>query len=224
MRVPLIFLCLFLMSCGRPLTEDERAFMDDLAGDSFDAAPVRIIKNAPLGVATFVREARPRLTCRERIYPAPEPGPVTSSPAGVVLWNHLYTSKGWSVPNYMPAYPDKIHLEAAMYFAHEMVHVWQWQNRDVTAYSPWKAVEEHQISDDPYLFEVTSDATFLTYHYEQQASVVEEYLCCTLLDPHAPRTKRLTDLVEEVFPTQNLPRPEQVILPWDEAETRGICR
>ncbi|MCP4821400.1 MAG: hypothetical protein GY883_19635, partial [Shimia sp.] len=99
----------------------------------------------------------------------------------------------------------------------------QWQNRALTGYAPWKAANEHQVSDDPYLFEVTSDATFLTYHYEQQASVVEEYLCCTLLDPDAPRTKRLTDLVEEVFPTQNLPHPEQVQLPWDGAKTRGIC-
>ncbi|KPA22173.1 hypothetical protein shim_16200 [Shimia sp. SK013] len=224
MRATLLLLCLLLISCGRPLTESERAFMADLAGGSFDADPVRITKNAPLGVATFTRQTRPRLACRERIFPPPTPGPVTTSPAGVVLWNHLYTSENWSVPNYMPAYPDKINLNAAMYFAHEMVHVWQWQNRDLTGYSPWKAAEEHQITDDPYLFEVTEDANFLTYAYEQQASVVEEYLCCVLLDPDAPRTRRLTELVEEVFPAQSLPKPDQVILPWDKAQTRGICR
>ncbi|MGR3713104.1 MAG: hypothetical protein ACU0A6_08295 [Shimia sp.] len=224
MRAALCLICLLLISCGRPLTETERAFMSDLAGDTFDPAPVRISKDVPLGVATFTREPRTRLACRERIFPPPTPGPVTTSPAGVVLWTHLYTAKDWSTPNYMPDYPDKIHLNAAMYFAHEMVHVWQWQNRATTGYSPWKAAEEHQYSDDPYLFELTSEATFLDYGYEQQASVVEEYLCCALLDPQAPRTQRLADLVGEVFPISDLPQADEVLLPWDKAEIRGICR
>ncbi|TCL08952.1 hypothetical protein BXY66_0993 [Shimia isoporae] len=224
MRATLVLICLFLISCGRPLTETERAFMEDLAGETFEAKPVRITKNAPLGVATFQREARPRVACRERIFPPIKEEVVTTSPAGVVLWNQLYTSKDWSTANYMPSYPEKIHLNAAMYFAHEMVHVWQWQNREMTGYSPWKAAEEHQYSDDPYLFEVTDNASFLNYGYEQQASVVEEYLCCALLDPDAPRTSRLAELVAEVFPIENLPQPSEVILPWDEAETRGICR
>lgn len=224
MRAAILVFAFLLISCSRPLTPGERAFVADMHGPAVDPAPVRISRNAPLGVASFKYEKRPRLSCRERIFPEPSDEIITTSPAGVVLGNHLYTSRNWSLPDYLPDYPAQLNLTAALYFAHEMTHIWQWQNRELTGYSVARAAQEHAGSADPYLFDLGTDTKFLNYAYEQQASVVEEYLCCALLDPQAPRTTRLRNLVSEVFPTDQLPRPEQVILPWDGAQIRGICR
>ncbi|WP_422049609.1 hypothetical protein [Shimia sp.] len=224
MRRLLCLLSLTLISCTRPLTETETAFARDVHGDSLDTSRVRITRDVPLGVATFEYKKRPRLACRERINPEPKEEIITASPAGVVLFNRLFTTEDWSVPNYLPDYPEKVHMSAALFFAHEMTHVWQWQNRDVTGYSPRRAASEHKHGVDPYQFETASAETFLDYGYEQQASVVEEYLCCAILDPKAPRTARLRSLLDDHFPVDDLPRLESVILPWEGAELEGICR
>ena len=224
MRHLLCLLSLTLLSCTRPLTESEAAFARDLHGEGLDTTRVRFTKDVPLGVATFEYKKRPRLACRERINPEPQEATITASPAGVVLYNHVFTSADWSVPNYVPDYPEKVHLSAALFFAHEMTHIWQWQNRDITGYAPRRAASEHKRGEDPYQFETASAESFLDYGYEQQASVVEEYLCCAILDPQAPRTARLRDLLDDHFPVDDLPRLQSVILPWDGAELEGICR
>ncbi|MDA5556138.1 hypothetical protein [Shimia sp. MMG029] len=220
----LCLLSLTLISCSRPLTETEAAFARYVHGAGLDTARVRITRDVPLGVATFEYKKRPRLACRERINPEPKEEVITASPAGVVLFNRLFTTEGWSVPNYVPDYPEKLHMSAALFFAHEMTHIWQWQNREITGYSPRRAASEHKRGVDPYQFETASAETFLDYGYEQQAAVVEEYLCCAILDPEAPRTTRLRALLDDHFPVDDLPRLESVILPWDGAELEGICR
>ena len=57
-----------------------------------------------------------------------------------------------------------------------------------------------------------------------QAAVVEEYLCCSLLDPEAPRTARLRSLLSPHFPVQDLPGTKEVTLPWEDAQIKNICR
>ncbi|MEP5168132.1 MAG: hypothetical protein ABJQ23_16080 [Shimia thalassica] len=219
------FLALFLLlSCSRPLTPSEIAFAQDIQGDTINISKVRMTRDVPLGVATFQIEKRPRLTCRERLFPERDAKTVTVSPAAVVLWNRVLFSKDWYTADYLKDYPQQIDLVAAMLFAHEITHVWQWQNRDLTGYSPWGAAREHQNGSDPYLFDIETQTSFLDYGYEQQASIVEEYLCCALLDPDAPRTHRMKGLLDEVFPLQSLPQPNEVLLPWDGVELEGICQ
>ena len=46
-------------------------------------------------------------------------------------------------------WPEVLPLADAMLLAHEMVHAWQWQNRDLTGYHPLKAAFEHVGSADP---------------------------------------------------------------------------
>ena len=63
----------------------------------------------------------------------------------------------------------KVAVIAMMLFAHEMVHVWQWQNRHVTGYHPLKAAQEHNAVD-PYLFDLSQAPKFLDYGFEQQGA------------------------------------------------------
>ncbi len=224
MRVILLFCMAFLMSCGRPLTETEKSFAEQIHGPSIDTSRIRFVEGALIGKVTYTRQKRPRLACRERIFPEPTTEQVTVGPAAFVLFNKVFFSHEWYDKDYLPVYPERMSLIHAMIFAHEITHVWQWQNRATTGYSPLKAVSEHAAQDDPYLFDISTNTRFLDYAFEQQASIVEEYVCCAALDPTAPRTKRLKALLQDGFPLQELRIPNEVVLPWDGAQVRGICR
>jgi hypothetical protein len=222
----LLILLLFLAACGRPLTETERAFALGIHGNTLDYSAVRLHDGAPLRAVTFRREPRPRTTCRELIFPPlpDEQRIVTSKPAAVALYNRVLFDKDWFLDDYLPAYPDRIGLVATMLFAHELTHVWQWQNRKLTGYSPLRAAREHAVSDDPYLFAL-EDRTFLEFGYEQQGSIVEELVCCRALQPQGARTQRLHALVSQVMPVAPLPQSPayDVGLPWDGVDLQRIC-
>ena len=226
MRIVLMACLIVLSACGRPLTENEAAFARSLHGDTIDISQVRIVEGAPTRAVTFRREPRPRTTCRERILPPATTEIVTGKPAAVALYNHILFDKDWYLDDYMPEYPDQIGLIAAMLFAHEVTHAWQWQNRRDTGYSPWRAAFEHRGTSDPYLFDLDRSPKFSDFGYEQQGAIVEEYVCCRALDPTAARTARLHDLLSEAMPVQPLPksRPYAVGLPWDGVQIDGICR
>lgn len=186
---------------------------------------IRLINGAPTRAVTFRRPARPRTTCRELILPPPTSDIVTAKPAAVALGNRVLFDKDWYLDDYLPDYPDRINLIAAMLLAHELTHVWQWQNREMTGYHPFKAASEHRRGSDPYLFDINKLPRFLEFAYEQQASIVEEFVCCRALAPQAPRTKRLHAMIRQAMPLAPLPqsRPHDVELPWKGVQLDGIC-
>ncbi|MFK7751700.1 MAG: hypothetical protein AB8B51_04050 [Sedimentitalea sp.] len=223
-----VFIILVLVvGCGRPLTETERAFATQLHGDQLNLNRVRLVHGAPVAAVTFRRKARPRVTCRERILPPVREAIVTAKPAAVTIFHSVFFARDWYAPNFMPRFPDKLFLAEAMLLGHELTHVWQWQNRKRTGYSPLRAAAEHSKSSDPYLFDLSDTPDFLDYGYEQQGAIVEEYICCRTLAPKAARTQRLHEMLRGAFPVSNLPgsRPDgtEVILPWRGAELNGIC-
>ncbi len=220
-----LFLLLFLAlaACGRPLTPSEQAFASNMHGSEINPGKIRVMNGALLSAVTYKRQKRPRLACRERIFPEPTEEYFTVSPAAMVLFNWIFFARDWYQSNYMPNYPQEFDLFSAMVFSHEITHVWQWQNRAKTGYTPLKALSEHSGSRDPYLFDINTKTDFLDYAYEQQASIVEEYVCCTTLDPQAPRTKRLHNLLTGAFPLGDLSIPNTVLIPWKGAKIEGIC-
>ncbi len=217
---------LALTSCGRPLTSAEREFMAGLQGESFDPKPVRISRNQLVGISKRTYPVRPRTTCRERILPPSEGPTFTARTAGIVWFQHLNASPRSYLKDYVGRPDGALNLVAAMYFAHEMTHVWQWQNRKVTGYHPFRAFAEQVTADDPYLFDSESTYRFLDYGYEQQASLVEEYVCCRALDPNGQRTARLERLLRQNMPlASTVERLDgaDILVPWDGAELKGIC-
>ncbi|WP_436397577.1 hypothetical protein [Roseobacter sp. S98] len=221
-----LFACLIVLTaCGRPLTDTEIAFARTIHGDELDVERVRLVDGAPTRAVTFRRAARPRTTCRERLLPPITDAVVTSKPAAVALYNRVLFDRDWYLDDYLPDYPDRIGLVAAMLLAHELTHVWQWQNRRETGYTPLRAAFEHRGASDPYLFDLETKTRFEDYGYEQQGTIVEEFVCCRALDPGAPRTARLHALISQAMPVQELPqsRPYAVGLPWEGVEINGIC-
>jgi hypothetical protein len=222
----LLLLCLSLAGCGRPLTEAEAAYMADLQGDTLDTTAVRIVENPLIGLGTRRYPARPQTTCRERIWPPPEGDVIEARTAGLVLFDTLHVRPEYWLPDYVAARDGRRSLAAAMFFAHEMTHVWQWQNRDVTGYHPVRAFSEHVRIEDPYLFDPHDDRSFLDYGYEVQGSLVEEYVCCRAVDPGGARTARLEALIGQVMPVTPLQsHADDVteVVPWEGADLRGVC-
>ena len=220
-----VFLILFLTlaACGRPLTPSEKAFVTEMHGDEINPDKIRVMSGALLGSVTYKRQKRPRLACRERIFPEPTEETFTVSPAALVVHNKIFYASDWYQDNYMRDYPQEFDLFSAMVFSHEVTHVWQWQNRAKTGYTPLRAAREHGGGRDPYLFDITTKSQLLDYAYEQQAGIVEEYVCCATLDPNAPRTSRLRDMLSGAFPLGDLSIPDQVLIPWKGAKIEGIC-
>lgn len=226
MRVALVLFCLALAACGRPLTEGERAFAALTHGSALDTGRVRLHDGAPVGAYTWVRPPRPRTTCRERIWPPGAVGePVEVSPGAVALFDRVFFRSDLYAPDFLPEFPERLYLAEAMLIAHELTHVWQWQARERTGYHPLRAAGEHMRSADPYLFE-SETAEFLDFGYEQQGAIMEEYVCCTVLDPEAPRTARLRAMLAADLPLGDLDGAlsgADVIVPWRGVEVEGIC-
>ncbi len=222
----LIAMTLLVAACGRPLTPSEAAFMADLQGDTFDPTPVRIARNPLVGVFTQTYPTRPPTTCRERIFPAPTTPTISAQTGGITFFNTVHLREDLVIDDYT-RFPDGTRsLIASMFFAHEMTHVWQWQNRAVTGYHPFRAFAEHASIEDPYLFSNDDARAFLSYGYEQQASLVEEYVCCRATDPRGARTARLEALIGQAMPVTPLRERADstpTYLPWEDAPIAGIC-
>jgi hypothetical protein len=223
-RLALVLVILALSACGRPLTAPETELATSLFGPTLDTGQVRLVRSGLVGATWRTYAARPRLTCRERIAPPRTAASFTARPAAIALRQRVHFRGDVFLPDYAATRDGRLNLAAAMFLAHELTHVWQWQNRAVTGFTPWRAATEHFGATDPYLFDTSREAHFLSFGFEQQASIVEEYLCCRSLDPTGARTARLDGLLRGVLPLPPLPgAPLPVRLPWEGAETAGIC-
>jgi hypothetical protein len=223
--LPILALALLAACATRPLTPAEQAFAGTIMGPELATKNVRIVKGAVVGLINVTIEPRPRTTCRERLYPELKE-PYTSFYPAFTRRNTIYFTRPFWSSDYLNGYPGTIDLDSAMRLAHELTHVWQWEHRKRTGYSPFAAAFEHVGSDDPYLIDIDPKLEFSDYGWEQQGSIVEEFVCCRTLDPGGARTAQLTRLVHEVFPDANRRNAvpwDRIRLPWKGAETKGIC-
>ncbi|MEM6407998.1 MAG: hypothetical protein AAF700_06215 [Pseudomonadota bacterium] len=219
-------LLMLVAACGRPLSEGEEAFARAFHGPGLDTSKIKVIRNPLIKLYVATVPYPPRTTCSENIHPPPKETHFTGSPGATVLFNKITINPDAMAADYLPSWPKAANLRAAMFMAHEFVHVWQWQNRERTKYHPLKAAREHRWKEDPYLFDLDTNNRFLDYAYEQQGAIAAEYICCAALAPKAPRTERLRALLAQEFPIDQLHRtlPQTpVLIPWKGADLDRIC-
>jgi hypothetical protein len=226
MRPAVLLLILALAACGRPLTPSETAFAMRFHGPDIDPSRVRLVHSRGEWQTTVVR-SRPRTTCQERLYP-PRTKQLTVVPAyaAMAIFETVHIHDRRWMEDYLEGLPEgRLDLERAMFFAHEMVHIWQWQNRRKTGYHPLRVAFEHLTTPDPYLIDGDSGARFLDHGWEQQAAIMEEYICCRALAPDAPRTARLHAMLSEHFdlPPPGEPLAREIVVPWEGVRREGIC-
>jgi hypothetical protein len=221
-----LFLIFLITACGRPLSESEANFAAQFHGKNLDTTQIRITRSPVIPLYKSTYPVPPRRTCAQKLFPPSTEKFVTAPPAATVLFNTIHINPDIYSRDYLKRYPDLANILAAMFLAHEFVHVWQWQNRETTGYHPLKAAAEHQASPDPYLFDLATHAKFQDFGYEQQGAIAGEFICCAALAPKAPRTQRLKNLLSQVFPIQNLTTtlPKTTFpLPWDQTDLADLC-
>ncbi len=210
----------------RDLTQGERWFGASVLGDSVRFEDVSVVRGAMVALVPTTVPVRPRDSCRERIR-RPRSKPAAGVFGAFVIGDTIYFARDAWEGDFLGGYSDTLDLVAAMRLAHELTHVWQWQNRREVGYSPLFAMFEHVELDDPYLVEIDPARDFLDYGWEQQGVIVEEFVCCRSLDPDAPRTAELHRLISAVFPGAVLEEqvsPSAVDLPWRDAKREDVCR
>ena len=200
MRVFCALFLLFLAACSRPLTEDERVFAETLFGPTLDTSDVTISQG--LGIAplyqTVPSSVRVLRGTDEACLRTPQPRS-TQPPQAFALYNRMYFDSALYSSDMARPWPEALRFPQAIILAHELTHVWQWQNRDLTGYTPWRAAAESWRLADPYYSGNVDAPLFLSLGYEQQAAIIEDYICFTVANPTHPRRLELRALIEPFF-------------------------
>ena len=206
-RLSCVFLlaALVLSACGRPLAEGETALAHDLFGAGLELGEVRVA--AGLGLASPPAQTAPRPSQRihrpgacDRDAPAPKGGP----PPAFATYQTVHVTRRFYAADMAAGWPAAAPLPQVLILAHELGHVWQWQNRARTRYAPLRAALESVFNTDPYFYAPAHEKSFLQYGYEQQASLIEDYLCYALVDADAPRRAELRAILAPHFPVARL--------------------
>ncbi|MXQ08883.1 hypothetical protein GQ651_13575 [Alphaproteobacteria bacterium GH1-50] len=196
-----VFLLLILAACSRPLTENEEAFARDLFGETLDTDQVTVTQG--LGLAPLYRTLPSSVKVLRGTDRAclrtPQPRGA-QPPQAFALHNRVSFDSQLYSSDMARAWPQALRFPQALVLAHELTHVWQWQNREMTGYTPARAVAESFRLADPYYSGDATRAPFLTLGYEQQAAVVEDFVCFTVANPDHPRRTVLREALEPFFP------------------------
>ena len=204
MRFLILMAFLGLAACsGRPLAEGERALAADFFGPGLDVEKVRVksgFRGAPSTKDTStppdqIKPIKIRPGICDRTAPSAPEGP----PPGWALYNTIHFSREYYRADTAPGWPDKVLIPQTFIMAHELVHVWQWQNRHLTGYRPAKAGLESVFNIDPYFYVPQDGDGFLKYGFEQQASLLEDYLCYGLFDPENQRRAKIRAILSPYF-------------------------
>ncbi|QIE44296.1 hypothetical protein G5B38_01405 [Pseudohalocynthiibacter aestuariivivens] len=202
-------LVIALGGCSRALTPNERAFAADILGPSLDADKVRVAQDMGFAAPPTKSHRVPRSlpvdspphegAC-DRTAPQAASGP----PPAWALFNRVHFVTDLYQPDLAAGWPQYALFPQALVMAHELVHVWQWQNRRRTHYHPVRAALESLVNLDPYFYAPKDGTAFLEYGYEQQAALLEDYLCYALYDPANARRAHLRTILSPYFPLDRL--------------------
>lgn len=204
-------ICLSASACARGLGPGEADFADALFGASLDRES--IVVQAGAGLHPPPEDPLPEVA--EQAPPAPSqlpegvctrlPSPREGFqwPAGVVFWNRVVLKRDFYRADMFEGWPRAVPMPHALLMAHELVHVWQWQNRARTGYDPATSGSESLHSRDPYWYVPEGNREFLTFGYEQQAAMIEDYVCYTMFEPQAARRAELRALIDPVLPLED---------------------
>ncbi|WP_172298826.1 hypothetical protein [Pseudoruegeria sp. HB172150] len=204
MRRVFLVLLLALAGCSsRPMAPGERAFAEDMFGGTLDVDRVRVTTGPgrpPPSAARIAPERLKEIEIRpglcDRV--APDPGRSEPPPA-FALYDRVHLMPDFYRPDMMAGWPEAVHGPQTLVFAHELVHVWQWQNRGRTGYHPVRAALESIVNGDPYFYVPAPGEGFLKYGFEQQAALIEDYMCYLIVDPENPRREEIRKIISPYF-------------------------
>ncbi|POF34662.1 eCIS core domain-containing protein [Roseibium marinum] len=215
-RLLLLVSSVLLLASCRTLTVNEYAFTDILYEGTMNRIWVRIVslsanrdkladrvdrslKSEIAQGGTYDKAFRTQAEFVESARSA-----LLTKPAAVTLGNTIYFTRDRYAADFAQGYPREIMVNDLALLAHELMHVWQHQNRKQTGYSLLKVASEHLAYKDPYDYRLRPGKSFLSYRYEQQAEIVECYVVLRFLDRTSVAYRRHRDQIAEVLDLEDL--------------------
>lgn len=197
-----VLLALTLAACGRPLTESETRFARAVFGNEIDVKRVRVAQDLGLlpPFPTVPVAAKALRGTSAACVRTPQPAGERPPPEAFALYNTMFFRSGLYSGDMALTWPRGLRFPQALVLAHELTHVWQWQNRARTGYTPIRAVAESVRQDDPYFSAGDEAPSFHAFGFEQQAAMVEDFVCFTIANPAHPRRAELRALLAPVLP------------------------
>ena len=192
-------LVLLLAACARPMTEAETHLAHTLFGDEIDTSRVRVSRGlglAPVG-RSAITEVRLVTGTDQACVRVPQPRDA-AQPLAFAVRDRIHLTSDIYAGDAALGWPDAVRFPNALIFAHELTHVWQWQNRERTGYSAARAISESLALADPY-FAPPGETDFFAYGFEQQAAFVEDFICFTAANPDHPRRQELRAILAPVI-------------------------
>ena len=201
MRVICFIVILTAAACSRPLTDAEESFARDLFGETLDTREVTVSQG--LGLLPPYRTVPSALTVLtgtdEACVRTPQPRGA-HPPQAFALYERMHFDSTLYSSDMALGWPHGLRFPNAIVLAHELTHVWQWQNRGRTGYTPARAVAESLRVSDPYYSAPGEVPAFFSFGYEQQAAIVEDFVCFTVANPDHPRRAELREILAPVLP------------------------
>jgi hypothetical protein len=200
---PLVLLS--VAACSRPMTDGEIAYTKEIITQGVDFGEVRFSGQEKRGI----RKAE-RLLAQEVLEASDSEESVDRLISGLpslfgadafVIENTVYFDSDVYSSDFSTSTIDS----DRWLMAHELTHVWQWQNRDVTGYTFAKVVSEHlNFGNEVYEYTLAQSKRFTEYRFEQQGAIVQCYVMLRQLMPNDPLTVRHESLIRSEFPLDTL--------------------
>ena len=195
---------LSLAACGRPMTEGEVSFSSEILTRQIDFDVVRFSGQEERGRQLAKRQLEADLKAQEKMGERTEGTerllsglPALFGASAMVIGNTVFFDRSVYSADFSASPIDG----DRWLMAHELTHVWQWQNSDLTGYSFAKVVSEHiAFGNEVYLYKLTSGKAFTDYRFEQQGKIVECYAMLRQVHPNHPVTQRHERLIRAQFP------------------------
>jgi len=201
MRRTILGVLALLAACSRPLSPAETEFAHDLFGPSLDTSQVRVTQGlgiAPLYSTVPVRRATLKATDQACVR---KPLPRGAQPPQAFAYrNWLHFDSTLYSSDMAYRWPKALRIPQALILAHELTHAWQWQHRATNGYSATRVIAESLRLADPYYAPPGSRPVFHSYGFEQQAAMVEDFVCFTVANPGNPRRMELHAFLAPVLP------------------------
>jgi len=202
--VPMIVLSA-LAACGRQMTDGEIAYSREIISEGLEFGHVRFSGQKAQGIRRAERQLAQELI---------------ETPDGEANADRLVSGLPSLFGADAIAIGNTVYFDRAVYssdfststfdsdrwlMAHEVTHVWQWQNRDVTGYTFAKVVSEHlEFGDGVYDYHLVDGKRFTEYRFEQQGAIVQCYAMLRQLRPNDPLTIRHERTIRSEFPLNAL--------------------
>lgn len=194
-----------LTACSRPMTDGEIAYGNELFTRGLNFEEVRFSGQERQGIQKakekLAQEHASVLSNQKDSEKLISAIPSLFGADAIVIGNTIY----FDSDVYSLDFSESVADSDRWLMAHELTHVWQWQNRDYTGYTFSRVVSEHvEFGDSVYKYILVDGKRFTDYRFEQQGAIVQCYAMLRQVRPNAPVTLKHERIIRSEFPLDAL--------------------